>query len=1013
MIKRLITIFAVAGAFSTGLAAQSVKEFKDAVDSLQTLVVERTGVSSQVKANKVVRRGYELDFYFTPAMGDFPWRSKDVEWLRKTLTDLMPESCSKYGIGNLFVGKNRLESYVMPQVSDNGKAIDNKFRTKDLRNVHPFVTNVGEPDFEKGLAGRNIALWQSHGRYFEEKTDRWEWQRAPMFLTVEDMYTQSYVLPFLIPMLENAGAYVMTPRERDPQTNEVIADNDPAFEEGRGEEVRIEGRYSETGTWSDAGVGFADARATYSLLENPFLMGTARQAECRENHRDKAAEARWTPEIPERGEYSVYISYKSLPHSTPCAHYTVRHLGGESEFIVNQKMGGGTWIYIGTFEFDKGSEGCVILDNSVPKGYNVTRNAVITADAVRFGGGMGKIARGLKDQPVNEYTTSGMPSFTEGALYWMQWAGVDSTILSKYDNDYTSDYGDRGAWVGWMSGGSRTNPKAEGLNIPIDLSFAFHTDAGTTPNDSIIGTLSIYTLLCDGSDKFANGEDRLQQRMYADFVQTEIVQDIRKCFNPEWSRRGLWDRSYSESRTATVPAMLLELLSHQNFADMKFGLDPSFRFTVSRAVYKGMLKYLSARYGCEYAVQPLPVNSFATSFTGSKSVRLSWKATVDSLEATAVPTGYILQTRIDDGAFDNGRVLDGCKVSGNEISTEVAIVPGHIYSYRVTAFNKGGKSFPSETLSVGIPESGNGKSVLVVNNFTRVSAPAWFDSPEYAGFNSDLDAGVPYIREINFIGPQYQFRRELPWLDDDNPGFGAAWTDEAGKVFAGNTFDYCGLHGKALMAAGYAFHSSSVAAFSDDRTLAKSDVALDLICGKQITTVVGTGKVQDRFQVFPTGLQQAIRRYTEDGGNVLVSGANIGTDVWDGIYPVHKDSLYTATTKEFVENTLGYRWMTNYASRNATVKVRNNGQISLSVPEFQFHKERNPFIYCVETPDGIVPSSDKSQSFLRYSDTNISAGTCFEGNGYRTVCIGFPIEVISGEAAIEPLIKDIMKFLDK
>ena len=358
-------------------------------------------------------------------------------------------------------------------------------------------------------------------------------------------------------------------------------------------------------------------------------------------------------------------------------------------------------------------------------------------------------------------------------------------------------------------------------------------------------------------------------------------------------------------------------------------------------------------------------------------------------------------------------MLDGCKVSGNEISTEVSIAPGHIYSYRVTAFNKGGKSFPSETLSVGIPESGNGKSVLVVNNFTRVSAPAWFDSPEYAGFNSDLDAGVPYVREINFIGPQYQFRRELPWLDDDNPGFGAAWTDEAGKVFAGNTFDYCGIHGKALMAAGYAFHSSSVAAFSADRTLAKNDVALDLICGKQITTVVGTGKVPDRFQVFPTDLQQAIRRFTEDGGNVLVSGANIGTDVWDGIYPVHKDSLYTASTKEFVEKTLGYRWMTNYASRNATVKVRNNGQISLSVPEFQFHKERNPFIYCVETPDGIVPSSDKSQSFLRYSDTNISAGTCFEGNGYRTVCIGFPIEVIKEETCIEPLIKDIMKFLDK
>lgn len=1013
MLKRTITVLAVAVACTTGIKAQTVKDFKDAVDSLQTLIVERAGVSAAVKANKVVRRGYSLDFYFTPAMGDFPWRSKDVEWLRKTLADLMPESCSKYGIGNLFVGKNRLESYVMPQVGNDGTAIDNKFRTKDFRNVHPFVTPVGEPGFEKGLAGRNIALWQSHGRYFEEKTDRWEWQRAPMFQTVEDMYTQSYVLPFLIPMLENAGAYVMTPRERDPQTNEVIADNDPAFEQGRGDGVRIEGRYSETGTWSDAGVGFADVMAKYSLLENPFQMGTSRQAECAEHRKDKAAEARWTPEIPERGEYSVYISYKSLPHSTPCAHYTVRHLGGVSEFIVNQKMGGGTWIYLGTFEFDKGTEGCVILDNRVPQGCNVARNAVVTADAVRFGGGMGKIARGLKNQDVNEYTTSGMPSFAEGALYWMQWAGADSTILNKYDDDYTSDYADRGAWVGWMSGGSRTNPETEGLNIPIDLSFAFHTDAGTTPDDSIIGTLSIYTLMCDGSDKFANGENRLQQRMYADFVQTEIVNDIRGEFNPEWTRRGLWDRSYSESRTATVPAMLLELLSHQNFADMKFGLDPSFRFTVSRSVYKGMLKYLSARYGCEYAVQPLPVNSFASSFSGAKSVELKWKATVDSLEATAAPTGYILQTRIDDGAFDKGRVLEGFRVSGDEVSTEVSIDPGHIYSYRIIAFNEGGKSFPSETLSVGIPESGKGKSVLVVNNFTRVSAPAWFDSPEYAGFTADLDAGVPYVREINFIGPQYQFRRSLPWLDDDNPGFGAAWTDEAGKVFAGNTFDYCGIHGKALMAAGYAFHSSSVAAFSEDRTLAGKDLAVDLICGKQITTVVGTGKVADRFQVFPTGLQKALRRYTEEGGNVLVSGANIGTDVWDGIYPVRKDSAYTASTKEFVEKTLGYRWMTNFASRNATVKAKSNGAISLEASEIRFHKERNPLIYCVETPDGIVPSCDKAQAFLRYSDTNITAGTCFEGNGYRTVCIGFPIEVIEEESHIETLIKDIMKFLDR
>ena len=47
-----------------------------------------------------------------------------------------------------------------------------------------------------------------------------------MFQSVEDKYTQSYVLPYVIPMLQNAGAIVMTPRERDTNPYEVVVDND-------------------------------------------------------------------------------------------------------------------------------------------------------------------------------------------------------------------------------------------------------------------------------------------------------------------------------------------------------------------------------------------------------------------------------------------------------------------------------------------------------------------------------------------------------------------------------------------------------------------------------------------------------------------------------------------------------------------------------------------------------------------------------------------------------------------
>ena len=89
---------------------------------------------------------------------------------------------------------------------------------------------------------------------------------------------------------------------------------------------------------------------------------------------------------------------------------------------------------------------------------------------------------------------SGYPRFTEAARYWMQWAGIPDTIYSDSQgkNDYTDDYRSRGKWVNYLCGGSSLNPKEKGLNIPIDLAFAFHSDAGTTPNDSIVGTLGIF-----------------------------------------------------------------------------------------------------------------------------------------------------------------------------------------------------------------------------------------------------------------------------------------------------------------------------------------------------------------------------------------------------------------------------------------------------------------------------------------------------------------------------------------
>lgn len=959
--------------------AQSVplrEDFVKVADSLGVLLKQRTGVESEVKFEKIQKRGGTLDCYFSAKLGDFPWYDGDISWFKGELNELLPYDYDDCKAGEIYVHKRPLKNYVTPALTNSGRPAMYQLTYEEEPPVN-FVHEIGGMNFRSGMTGKHIALWQSHGRFFDNGEHQWKWMRAPLHTTVEDIYTQSYVIPFLIPMLENAGAYVITPRERDIQVHEFIVDNDPSFKEAREGLTRRSGRYFESGKWTDGGTGFADSKLYYRLGETPFSMGTTRMAETT-GKETPTAMAVWEVQVEERGSYAVYVSYSSLPNSSEYAHYTVNHLGGKTEFTVNQKISGSTWVYLGTFEMAGNCS--VVLDNGTVKDARFEKGSVVSADAVKIGGGIGKYER--------EGSTSGLPSFVEGALYWEQWAGSDESLTEKWDGDYTKDLASRGAWTTMMK-------KEKG--VPVDLSLGFHSDAGSTPNDSIIGTLGIYTLICDKSTAFPDGKDRNLSRSYTDLVQTQVVNDIRHYFEPEWTRRETWDRSYSESRTTSVPGMILETLSHQNFADMKYGLDPSFRFTVSRSVYKGMLKFLSNMYGKAYVVQPLPVSSMAAEI-GQGIARISWKATDDPLEPTADATGFILQIREGSGVFNSGKVIPSSELKrdGDTFYTEVSIKAGRIYSFRVIAYNEGGKSFPSETVCIGLPggsEDWNEKAstVMVVNNFDRVSAPTWFDTPEYAGFDRELDSGVPYMYDISYGGENYQKRRDLEWVDNDNGGFGSSYTDHAGMVIAGNTFDFASVHGKALMDAGYAFYSVSRDAWCADTSLVDNAFAIDLICGKQVTTMMGRGAVENRYKVFPTALQSAIRSFTGKGGNIILSGAHIGIDVWDKVFPYQIDSVARAEDIAFVKDVLGYKWRMAYASPNG--KANGSGNI-FDRDEFDFYNEVNEHVYCAENVDGLIPASKKSRIVMRYPVTDVSAAVLYNSGSYKVLSVGFPLETL-------------------
>jgi len=152
-----------------------------------------------------------------------------------------------------------------------------------------LVSRVDGVSPEEGLGGRYIALWHSHGYYFDMPLDRWEWQRAKLFGSVEGLSVMAYVVPYLVPMLENSGATVFLPRERDIQVNEVIVDND--LSSGSSEFVL---QVSEPPL--DGGAGFLIKDTLFSG-DNPFRMGTSL--------RITDGSASFIPDIPERGYYGV------------------------------------------------------------------------------------------------------------------------------------------------------------------------------------------------------------------------------------------------------------------------------------------------------------------------------------------------------------------------------------------------------------------------------------------------------------------------------------------------------------------------------------------------------------------------------------------------------------------------------------------------------------------------------------------------------------------------------------
>ena len=136
---------------------------------------------------------------------------------------------------------------------------------------------------------------------------------------------------------------------------------------------------------------------------------------------------------------------------------------------------------------------------------------------------------------------------------------------------------------------------------------------------------------------------------------------------------------------------------------------------------------------------------------------------------------------------------------------------------------------------------------------------------------------------------------------------------------------------------------------------------------------------------------------------IFVSGAFVGTDLWDNRLATPEEA-----DKKFATEVLKYKWRVGQAAKMGKVKTVASPFPSLT-GEYTYHHELNEDSYVVEAPDAIEPATKDAYTVMRYSESNLSAGVAYQGD-YKTYIMGFPFEAVRTEAEREALMNAVLNF---
>lgn len=417
-----------------------------------------------------------------------------------------------------------------------------------------------------------------------------------------------------------------------------------------------------------------------------------------------------------------------------------------------------------------------------------------------------------------------------------------------------------------------------------------------------------------------------------EYVQDNLVNGIIQAWDPNWYDRKYGYANFGEIRElTTMPGCLIETVFHDNATDALQYTTPAFRNIMARGVYKGIVKFFNDRDGSPITMVPEPPTHVYAKNSGNGEITISWN-TPPSDNGNGVlgdpATGYKLYISTHGKGF-----ADGIAVTGNSY-TATGLSPNKTYYFRVTATNPGGESFQAATVAARTPAAGvSAIDYLIVDGFDRL----------------DRASALRITSSSQLVNLRRLFLEKM------------------------NSYDYMVEHAKALETCGVSFDGAANEAVIQGTANLGDYPGVNWYLGEEST-------FENTFDAVE---KQSVIAYLNGGGNLIVSGAEIGWELGRSASPNADLNFYN----NYLKATYNGDDSNTYDFAGTSSGIFNG-----IVGKFDDNTEG---YYDTDYPDQLGATGG-STIVMNYSGgTGDGAAVAYKGNDFGVVNFGFPLETIT------------------